>query len=63
MPLHVNDFMKISKALDSSYQCLADENLLEDECVKRMMIAREEYMKAMLHASFVDKDMIHKVKG
>jgi hypothetical protein len=63
MPLHINDFMKISKALDSSYQSLADENLLEGECVERMKAAREEYMKAMLHASYVDEDMIHIMKG
>lgn len=63
MPLHVNDFMKISKALDSCYQSLANENLLEGECVERMRAAREEYMKAMLHASYVDESMIHITKG
>ncbi|WP_204414534.1 hypothetical protein [Bacillus tianshenii] len=63
MPLHVNDFMKISKALDSSYQRLANENLLDVECVERMKAAREEYMKAMLHASYVDESMVHITKG
>ncbi|MBM7619481.1 hypothetical protein JOC95_001330 [Bacillus tianshenii] len=55
--------MKISKALDSSYQRLANENLLDVECVERMKAAREEYMKAMLHASYVDESMVHITKG
>ncbi|MCA1320678.1 hypothetical protein LC085_12215 [Bacillus tianshenii] len=55
--------MKISKALDSSYQRLANENSLDGECVERMKAAREEYMKAMLHASFVDESMVHITKG
>jgi hypothetical protein len=63
MPLHVNDFMRISKALESSYQRLANENLLDHECVERINAARDEYTKAMLYATLLDEEIIHVTKN
>lgn len=63
MSLHVNDFMKISKALESSYQRLLSENILESECLDRLNLAKEEYRKAMLHATLYDEEIIQIVKN
>ncbi|QFT89342.1 hypothetical protein FIU87_11845 [Bacillus sp. THAF10] len=64
MPLHVNDFMKISKALESSYNKLVSENLLHNhECVERMNAARDEYTKAMLYATLLDDEIIHIIRN
>ncbi|KPB06614.1 hypothetical protein [Bacillus sp. CHD6a] len=64
MPMHVNDFMRISKALESSYQRLASENMLDNhECVERMNAARDEYTKAMLYATLLDDEIIHITKN
>ncbi|WP_223701982.1 hypothetical protein [Sutcliffiella deserti] len=59
MPLHVDDFMKISKALEKCYQQLVNENPLESDGVERLNVALEDYNKAMLHATNVDKDLIN----
>ncbi|WP_078380241.1 hypothetical protein [Sutcliffiella halmapala] len=63
MSLHVHDFMKISKALESSYQRLLSENILESECIERLNLAREEYTKAMLHATLYDEEILQIAKN
>ncbi|CAG9622595.1 hypothetical protein [Sutcliffiella rhizosphaerae] len=63
MPLHVNDFMRISKALENSYQLLlSDSTHNNQECVEKMHAAFDEYRKAMLYATLLDDEIIHIIK-
>ena len=54
MSLQANDFIKISKALEKSYQSLMTEFSSEDKCIELINKSKEEYRKAMLYATIQD---------
>lgn len=58
MTLQMNDFLKISKALENSFQSLKTEFSSEELCMEKLKKAKEEYQKAILHATIKDQKIV-----
>jgi hypothetical protein len=52
------DFSKISKALQTSYQAIINDSSNAPHLVSQLNESQEEYLKALSHATDVDKEFL-----
>lgn len=55
------DFQKISKAIQSSYHALNDEEFDNHNVIQQFNHAQDEWLNALSHATSVDKDYLRYV--